>query len=152
MIILRNYLELGTYIVIKSKSHTIEKEENINEPRHGVGGILEDGLLIGCYLNNDNLYFQINSETYEIKSPNFKCTNEYISKLERCFSVTIGDEKICEIVYEPYIDPGMLYYDADPEEFDVLLYMSGVLKDKESMQNFIRGMKKIKEEFSRNKI
>lgn len=147
MIILRNYLKLGTYIVIENNSYTIEKE--INQPRHGVGGILEDGLLVGVYFQNYKLYFLKDNKSVEIKIPEFKCTNEYISKLERCFSVKIGDESICDIVYEPFIDPGMLYYDADPEEFDVLLYLSGILKDKESIQSFIKGMEKIREEFIR---
>lgn len=38
-----------------------------------------------------------------------------------------------------------IYYDADPEEFDILLYLSGVLKDEKSMQNFIKGMNSLQQ-------
>lgn len=76
---------------------------------------------------------------------NIVCKNEYVSSLERCFNVTIEGKEICNIIYKPYIDPGMIYYDADPEEFDVLLYLSRLMKDKESLKEFMNGMKLIKD-------
>jgi len=143
MIILRNYSEMGTFIRIENGAYSIGNVENINELRQGVGGFSEDGQLIGIYAQEDKLYFFQNDQTYETTPAELQCINKYISKLIRCFSVTIGNKKICEIVYEPFIDPGMIYYDADPEEFDVLLYLSRLLKDEESMQNFIAGMMRL---------
>jgi hypothetical protein len=140
MITLRNYSsDHGSYIIIKNNTYSIEEDEDWNKLRQGIGGF-QDGQMIGIYAQNDKLYFVQNEQVYETTPDDLKCTNKYISKLERCFNVTIGDRKICEIIYEPFIDPGMLIYDADPEEFDVLLYLSGLLKDKESIQNFIDGM------------
>jgi hypothetical protein len=142
MITLDNYPKLGSYIIIENNIYSIEEVEDRHRPIQGVGGF-QDGQMIGIYAQKDKLYFVQNEQVYETTPDDLKCTNKYISKLERCFSVTIGDRKICEIIYEPFIDPGMLIYDADPEEFDVLLYLSGLLKDKESMQKFINGMNNI---------
>lgn len=146
MITLRNYPKLGSYIIIENNTYSIEEVEDRNRPIQGVGGFSEfskGGQLIGIYVQNDKMYFVQNEQVYETTPDDLKCTNKYISKLERCFSVTIADRKICEIIYEPFIDPGMLIYDADPEEFDVLLYLSGLLKDKDSMLNFIKGIHNI---------
>jgi len=143
MITLRNYPKLGSYIIIENSTYSIKEVEDRNKPIQGVGGFSEDGQLIGIYAQNDKLYFFENGQTYETTPAELQCINKYISKLIRCFSVTIGNKKICEIVYEPFIDPGMIYYDADPEEFDVLLYLSRLLKDEESMQNFIAGMMRL---------
>ena len=38
----------------------------------------------------------------------------------------------------------MIYYDADPEEFDVLLYLSELLKNEDSIKRFMNGMEMIK--------
>lgn len=43
------------------------------------------------------------------------------------------------------MDPGRIYYDTDPEEFDVLLYLSRLMKNEESLKKFMNGMKLIKE-------
>lgn len=40
----------------------------------------------------------------------------------------------------------MIYYDADPEEFDVLLYLSELLKNEDSINRFMQGMEVIKEQ------
>lgn len=40
----------------------------------------------------------------------------------------------------------MIYYDADPEDFDVLLYLSELLKNEDSINRFMQGMEVIKEQ------
>nr|WP_257140752.1 hypothetical protein [Bacillus wiedmannii] len=40
----------------------------------------------------------------------------------------------------------MIYYDADPEEFDVLLYLSKLLKNEDSIKRFLYGMEMLKEQ------
>ncbi|MCW1939816.1 hypothetical protein OMD49_10750 [Bacillus anthracis] len=40
----------------------------------------------------------------------------------------------------------MIYYDADPEEFDVLLYLSELLKNEDSIKRFMNGMEMIKKQ------
>lgn len=78
-------------------------------------------------------------------------TNKYISDLERSFHVSIGGQYICTIVYEPFINPGIIYYDADPEEFDVLLCLSELLKNEGSIKKFMDGMGIIKEQNKKGK-
>ncbi|KLA30803.1 hypothetical protein B4077_4023 [Bacillus cereus] len=40
----------------------------------------------------------------------------------------------------------MIYYDADPEEFDVLLYLSELLKNEDSIKRFMYGMELLKKQ------
>lgn len=149
MIILENYPKISTRIIIENGTYSVQKAEEISKPIQGVGGFSEDGQLIGVFVENGKLFFLYNKECYQTIPSDLKCSNIYIAKSQRCFSIIIRDKKVCEIVYSPYIDPGMVFYDADPEEFDVLLYLSGLLEDIETMQNFIKGMNNIKEKYSK---
>lgn len=144
MIILDNYSTIGTYIILESSGYSIVEEDEELFNFQGVGGFTEDGELVGIYVKDNKLFFYYNGKSFEASAENLICTNQYISRTERCFRVTIGEQKICEIVYKPYIDPGMIYYDADPEEFDVLLYLSNLLKTKDSIKRFMNGMEMVK--------
>ena len=147
MIVLDNDSKMGSCIVIENGMYSVIEEEKVNLPIQGVGGFSEDMQLIGVFIDGDRLFFINNNSIFETAPNDLKCTNKYISKSERSFVVEIGDRKVCEIVYKPFIDPGMIYYDADPEEFDFLLRFSNMIKDQESIQNFIRGMHIIKERY-----
>lgn len=147
MIILENYPKINTRIIIENDTYSIQKADNVNKPIQGVGGFSEDGQFVGVFVDNNKLCFLFKKKVYQTTPSDLKCTNTYTTKSQRCFSVIIGNEKVCEIVYKPYIDPGMLYYNVDPEEFDVLLYLSRLLKDEETMQNFIKGMNNIREKY-----
>jgi hypothetical protein len=146
MITLRNYSKLGSYILIDNNTCSIIETEDRNRRRQGIGGISEEGLVVGIYVKDNKLFFFYNGQSFESALDDLNCTNKYISDLERCFNVTIGGQNICNIVYEPFIDPGMIYYDADPEEFDVLLYLSGLLKNEDSIKKFMDGIEMIEEQ------
>lgn len=144
MITMRNYPKLGSYILIdNNNNYSIERAEDRKRTTQGVGGITEDGQIVGIYVKDKKLFFFYNGQSLEVPVNSLSCTNNYVSKLERCFSATINNQVICNIVYEPFIDPGMIYYDAEPDEFDVLLYLSGLLKNEDSIKNFITGMEMI---------
>ncbi|WP_342560584.1 hypothetical protein NSQ95_07310 [Psychrobacillus sp. FSL W7-1457] len=145
MITLRNYSELGSYFVIEHNHYSIIKDKDRHKEIQGVGGVSEDGQVVGIYVENEELNFFYNNQSFLARPEKLVCKNEYVSSLERCFNVTIEGKEICNIIYKPYIDPGMIYYDADPEEFDVLLYLSRLMKDEESLKEFMNGMKLIKE-------
>ncbi|HDR7658193.1 TPA: hypothetical protein QCX68_003682 [Bacillus wiedmannii] len=140
MIIMNNYSKVGTYIMLETSGYSIVEKNKVELVRQGVGGFSEDGQVVGIYIKNNKLYFFYNGRSFETSLGNFICVNRYISKFERCFSVTIAGRNICHIVYEPFIDPGVIYYDADPEEFDVLLYLSELLKNEDSIKRFKYGM------------
>jgi hypothetical protein len=144
MIILNNYSKVGTFIVLESNKHSIVNKNELNVPRNGVGGFSENGDLLGIYVIDDKFYFLYNNEKIEVIPSNIKCVNNYITNVLRRFTVEINDKLICDIKYEPYIDPGMIYYDADPEEFDFLLYLSGLLNSNETIINFIKGIQSIR--------
>lgn len=144
MIVLNNYSKSGTYIVLGAESYTIVKKEEVNRERQGVGGFSEDGQILGIYVREGRFFLVYNQKRYEVKLGDLKCTNTYVSKVARRFTVAIGKQTVCDITYEPFIDPGMLVYDADPEEFDFLLYLSGILKDETSIAGFIEGMNSLK--------
>ncbi|AIQ11277.1 hypothetical protein [Paenibacillus durus] len=147
MITLRNYPKLGSYILIDNNTYSIEEAEDRYKVIQGIGGISEDGQVVGIYVKNNKLFFFYNGQSFEAPISDLNCTNNYVSKLKRCFSVTIGGQDICNIIYEPFIDPGMIYYDADPEEFDALLYISELLKSEDSIKKFMKGMEIIKEQY-----
>jgi len=142
MITLDNYPKLGSYILISDNSYRIFEDKDQHKLVQGVGGFSENGELVGVYVKEGKLFFFYNGHSFEAPIDALSCTNHYVSKVERCFDVTISGQEVCRIVYEPFIDPGMIYYDADPEEFDALLYMSRLLKDKESMKSFVNGIER----------
>lgn len=83
-------------------------------------------------------FFLIDKEEHKICQRNFECSNIYIDKKTRQFKLINQNNLICEIIYEPYLDPGILIYDSDPEEFDSLLFLSNnILQSKETLANFI---------------
>ncbi|PEA80550.1 hypothetical protein COL60_24000 [Bacillus pseudomycoides] len=140
MITLHNYPKLESYILIDNNTYSIKETGDRYKTVQGIGGISEDGQVVGIYVQDNKLFFFYNGQSFETSVDDLICTNSYISKLERCFSVQIGGQNICNIVYKPFIDPGMIYYDADPEEFDVLLYLSGIMKNEDSIKKFMKGM------------
>lgn len=145
MITLENYSKWKSYIIIEHNNYSIIEDKDRHRERQGVGGVSEDGQVVGIYVENEELNFFYNNQSFLTPPEKIVCKNEYVSSLERCFNVTIEGKEICNIIYIPYIDPGMIYYDADPEEFDVLLYLSRLMKDKESLKEFMNGMKLIKD-------
>jgi hypothetical protein len=56
----------------------------------------------------------------------------------------IKDKTICDITYKPYISPLALPFGDDTDEFDFLSYLSKLLHDKNSIQNFITGINNLK--------
>ena len=144
MIIMDNYSTIETYIILEPSGYSIVEEDKVQLVSQGVGGFSEDEELVGIYVEDDKLFFYYNGKSFEASIDNLICTNKYVTRSDRCFSVTIGGQNICTIVYEPFIDPGMIFYDADPEEFDFLLYLSGLLENKDSMKRFMNGMEMLK--------
>ena len=145
MITLENYSKWESYIIIEHNNYSIIEDKNRHREIQGVGGVSEDGQVVGIYVENEELNFFYNNHSFLARPEKLVCKNEYVSSSERCFNVTIEGKEIYNIIYKPYIDPGMIYYDADPEEFDVLLYLSRLMKDKESLKEFMNGMKLIKD-------
>lgn len=140
MIIMNNYSKKGTFIILEPGGYSIVEKDKVQLVRQGVGGFTEDEELVGIYVKDHKLFFYHNGQSFEASIDNLICTNNYVTRSDRCFNVTIGGQNICKIVYEPFIDPGMIFYDADPEEFDFLLYLSRLLKNKDSMKRFMNGM------------
>jgi len=139
VIILRNYFDIDSKIVLHDNEYKIE---NINSIINGVGGITDNNILYGLYVYNKKLFFVINTKSYELNKNNINCSNKYITKTDRLFIILSSNQKVCEIQYEPVVDPGMMYYDIDEEEFDVLLYISSLLKDNETISKFVEAMSK----------
>ncbi|EIT87200.1 hypothetical protein A374_01464 [Fictibacillus macauensis ZFHKF-1] len=148
MIIMNNYSKTETYIILEPSGYSIVKKIKVPFIRQGVGGFSEDGQIIGIYVKDNKLFFFYNGKSFETSLENLVCINNYVSNSKRIFSVTIGGQNICNIAYEPFIDPGMIYYDADPNEFDVLLYISELLKNMDSIRSFMNGMEMIRKQNS----
>ena len=145
MILLDNYSKKNTYINITAEGYSIINADNINHIENGEGGFSEEGELLGLYIYNEKLYFQYNNKSYETKPNEIICTNKILNHCKRNFIVKINDRIVCNIIYKPYISPLALAFDEDEYEFDFLLYLSNLMKDENSILNFIKGMNNLKQ-------
>ena len=57
---------------------------------------------------------------------------------------------MCNKVYKPYVNPLALVFEDDEDEFDFLLHLSNIMKSKDSILNFIRGINNLNEYYSDN--
>lgn len=143
MIILNNHSKSGTYVIIENSKYRIMKKENSKLVRHGVGGFTEDKEIVGIYLHDDKLYFMYNNTHIEVNQGNLICTNTKLKEEKRHFQVTFNSRTICNIIYKPYINSFILTHDEDEDEYDVLLYLSNLMKNEDSIERFVKGMKSI---------
>ena len=137
MIILDNYSKIKTFIELNGDQFVIRDEKEVNSPSQGVGGFSEDGDLFGIFVKDNKLFFIHKNETFKILPDDTVCTNKYVAKGIRCFLLETGGKLICEKRYKPDVDPEWLTSPWDPELTDFLLYLSGLLKDQDTMNRFI---------------
>ncbi|WP_338554586.1 hypothetical protein [Paenibacillus sp. KS-LC4] len=143
MVILRNYSEYKKYTIWNGENYEIVEKETVNRQEQGISGFTEDETMVGVFVQDKDAFFLINNKEYQICKSNFECSNNYIDKKTRVFKFINQSDVICKITYEPYIDPGMVMYDSDPEEFDFLLFLSNnILQSEESLANFITARNK----------
>lgn len=141
MVVLRSYFDAHKNIIINKNDYEIVETNKQEDSINGVGGLSDDDRLYGLYVEHGKLFFVNDRDTYELPIKNLYCSNKYISKTDRLFVIKSNSENICEIQYHPLVDSGAMYYDVDEEEFDVLLYLSSLLKDDETINKFVEGMK-----------
>lgn len=142
-VILRNYSEYNQYLIWNGYTYKTIVKDKLNRPEQGIVGYTDSKELIGIYIKNSEIFLLINEKEYKIDKSNFKCSNIYKDINTRHFKIENHGLIIFELVYEPYIDPGMVIYDADPEEFDFLLFLSNnILQDKETLENYIISIEK----------
>lgn len=143
MIILDNYSKKSTCIVISDSEYTVCKENKVKMTRHGEGGFSEEGELLGAYIYDDKFFFLHKCKSYEADPKSINCTNLYTDNEMRRFIVKINDNMICDITYKPFIDPFFLGLGGEDDEYDFLLYLSRILKNEESILDFIRGIRNL---------
>lgn len=140
-IVLRNYSEYNQFMVWNGNICEPIVRDKIDKPEQGIIGCTESKELVGVFVKNSGAFFLNNNVEIRIDTSNFKCSNSYIDKKTRHFKLVNQEKLIFESVYEPYIDPGMVVYNSDPEEFDFLLFLSNnILSNKESLENYILAM------------
>lgn len=144
MIILDNYNRINTYIVIEGSKYKIVRQNELEVIEDGVGGFSEDEELLGVYVNQDKLYFVYENDKYETNADELICVRDRLKNGMCNFKVSIKDRLVCDITYKPYISPFVLTFGDDEDEFDFLLYLSNLLKSKDSILNFIKGMNNLK--------
>jgi hypothetical protein len=119
---LSNYSEYKRYTIWNGVKYKIVDENAISAPEKGISGFTENNMMTGVFVRNEDAFFLLDNKEYKICVDSFECSNVYMDKKRRHFKLSNQDDVICDIVYEPYIDPGMVLYDSDPEEFDILLF------------------------------
>ena len=150
MILLDNYSKKNTFIKITAEGYSIIDANNINNIENGEGGFSEDGELLGLYIDDGKLYFQYNDKRYETKVNEVDCTNKILKDGKRNFQVKINNVLVCDIVYKPYVNPLALIFGDDEDEFDFLLHLSKLMKNEDSILNFIKGINNLNKYYSNN--
>ena len=140
MIVLENYSKVNTYITITPEGYSVIDANRIDGIEHGIGGFTDDNEFLGLYMEDDHLYFQYNDNKYETEPDEIICTNERFQDGKRNFKVKIKDTLVCDIVYQPYVNPFALIFGDDEDEFDFLLHLSELMKSEESLLSFIKGI------------
>ncbi|HBF36796.1 MAG TPA: hypothetical protein DDW50_05700 [Firmicutes bacterium] len=143
MIVLDNYSQRETYIIIDSTGYSIVEKQKGKLAEQGEGGFSEDGQLLGIYVEADKLFFIHNDKKYKTNPDNIICSNTNTDSGKRHFQVEISNQVVCDITYKPYISPLLLAFDEDEAEFDFLLYLSNLLRDKDSILKFIKAIPEI---------
>lgn len=143
MIILDNYSKKSTCIVINDSGYTVYTEAEVKLTRHGEGGFSEEGELLGVYTCEEKFFFQYKDKRYEADPKSINCTNIYTNNKMRHFIVKVNDFVICDITYKPFIDPLIMIFGSEEDEFDFLLYLSKILKSEEAILDFIKGIQNL---------
>lgn len=140
-IALRNYSEYNQYMIWNGNIYEPIDKDKLEKSEQGIIGYTENKELVGVFVKNSEVFFLNDNIEIRIDTSNFKCSNSYIDKNTRHFKLENQNSLVFESIYEPYIDPGMIIYDSDPEEFDFLLFLSNnILSNKESLENYILAM------------
>lgn len=150
MIVLDNYCKKNTYIIITTEGYSVIDENSINVIENGEGGFSEDNELLGIYVDDDKLYFQYNNRSYETNPNEIDCINKFLKDGNRNFRVKIKNSIVCDIIYKPYVDPLALVFEDDEDEFDFLLHLSKIMKNEETILNFIKGIENLNKYYSNN--
>ena len=136
MIVLDNYTTIDEKILLDPSTFSVKiVDDSYAEESIGVGGFVEDAFL-GIYSKNDLLHFCYNGKIYSANSENIRCTNASVGKENRHFSLSFSGNIICDLRYERNLSPVPAFGD-DEMEFDFLLYLSDLLKSKDSIDRFI---------------
>lgn len=136
MIVLDNYTTIDEKILIDPRTSMVKiVDDSYPEESIGVGGYVEDAFL-GIYTKNDLLHLYYNGKIYSANSENIKCTNATVGKNYRHFSLSFSGNVVCDLRYERNLSPIPAFGD-DEMEFDFLLYLSDLLKSKDSIDRFI---------------
>jgi hypothetical protein len=139
MIVLDNYTTIDEKILLDPSTHSIKiVDDSHAEETIGVGGFVEDDFL-GIYSKNNLLHFYHNRKIFSANSDSVKCINIPVNKDSRHFSLFFSGNIICDLRYKRKLSPIPAFGD-DEEEFDFLLYLSNLLRSKDSIDKFIHSV------------
>lgn len=140
MILLTNYSQYNTFIQINEDNYNVIPGKKEGQTEDGIGGFSETNDLLGLYINEGKLYFQYNLNKYELSPSEIFCQIRNDDKGNCVFVVQSKKKEICKIIYKPYINPLGLAFGESPDEFDFLMCLRNILKDEDSINNFIKGI------------
>ncbi len=135
MILVKNFYDKKTLIKINKDGCFLVSSENLNCPTQGIGGFLDSKDLVCIFVYKKKLYFQYNESIYSLYNEKINILNEQISQGTRRFQFILSDAVICDITYSEYVSSSYSAQSAD--KLDFLLYISQLLKDERSINEFI---------------
>ncbi|GKX29378.1 hypothetical protein SH1V18_18580 [Vallitalea longa] len=135
-VVFNNYPDLRKVIIWKDGKYQLIEDSGLST--QGIAGITENNNFVGIFVNSKKAFFVFENQVYSLSTTEFECNNTYINKDERCFILKNKGVEICKIIYKPFVDSGMIFYEVDLEEFDILLFLSdNFLNSTESLELFI---------------
>lgn len=139
MAILRNYSKINTYIAVDKNGYSVvNKNDAKGVQRQGVGGFCENEF-VGMFVENRNLYLCYNDKIFPAQATDIDCSNLPLSGGKRRFTLKLSGNKVCNILYDRVINPFPVI-EEDEEEYDALLYLSNLMKSKDTIKRFINSM------------
>lgn len=135
MILVKNFYDKNTFIKITGEGCFLIPSENLNCPTQGTGGFLENSELVCIFVYKKQIYFQYNESIYPLKNKTVSVINEPSDSGTRRFKFIIDETVVCDITYSEYIPAS--YSGQSSEKIDFLFYISQLLKDDKSADDFI---------------
>ncbi len=135
MILVKNFYDKKTFIKITEEGCFLVPSDNLNCPTQGTGGFLENKDLVCVFVYKKQIYFQYNESIYPLKNKRVSVVNEPTGPGTRKFEFIIDDTSVCDIAYSEYIPSS--YFLQSSEKIDFLYYISQLLKDDKSAEDFI---------------
>ena len=128
-------------IFYDGKAKVVDIKDYNNKFDQGIGDVVDDGTIIGIFVEKGLLYLLLNDKVLNITDQKVECINQAIGNT-REFTLKVNDAEIYKTRYAEKYTIEDIIAGEDPEDLDFLIELSGILKTEESINKFMTGFSK----------